>query len=154
MDAVVSGRARVAIIVEGDQLWSIHPEDPREQVPRGPAEWRHLIGDARDLEFIEDIDSDALVRRLDLACDADDALHLALILLDAEEPEEIRSEAAGELEELFGSEEIVQLLERNLYGALLPADADLAGAFLAADLRRPIEINLPTSMRPQGPDRN
>lgn len=133
MDAVISARAGVALLLDGDELSSIHADSIDERVPRRAADLHFLFGDVTDLEFIEDVDPVQTARQLERAVDSEEALHLVLMLLDPEMPVDIRQEAAEVLEELFTKEchdtGVAQHLERVLYAQVLHASADLERAF-------------------------
>jgi hypothetical protein len=129
MDAVVSGHAGVALLLDGDKLSSIHfGEDG--VVPRSPSEVSLLFSGAGDLQLLRDVGPDEVREQLDLESARIDALHLALILLDTELSDETRRTAAEELEEELADERkrIEVWLEGVLYAHPLPASADLMGA--------------------------
>src|SRR5262245_3967872 len=104
MNAVISGRAGVAILVEKDRFFSLDVNEPDRKVPRRPEEVRFLLGEGRDLRFFEDIAIEEVKRRLEEETSADEALHLALILLDGEHEADLREETAAVLETLLKSE--------------------------------------------------
>jgi hypothetical protein len=136
MDAVLSGRAGVALLLEGDALSSIHVDAPEQVVPRRPADLPFLLGDARDLRFLEDVGLEDVARQLESAATRDEALHLALILLDPELSREVRQQAAEVLEELIKQETgesveelgVYHHLKNVLYSEPLPEGADPGGA--------------------------
>jgi hypothetical protein len=101
MNAVISGQAGVAVLVDGARLASIHAGGDGEVIVRRSQEIRFLLNDARDLELIENIGPAEAGRRLEVATAKYDALHIALILLDGELSEDTRQTAAEELEELL-----------------------------------------------------
>ncbi len=127
MDALISGRNGVALVIDGDHLASIHADEPERDVARQPAELRFLIGEGRDFEPVENTSRAEIVRRLVLARDREDALQLALILIDPELTSGTRQEAAEELEELLAQEDVVDYLEGVLYAQPLPEGTDLPG---------------------------
>ncbi|MCK6592709.1 MAG: hypothetical protein L6Q76_34570, partial [Polyangiaceae bacterium] len=128
MNAVISGSAGVALLVDGDRLSSIDVGALEEVVPRSSSEVRLLFGDSGDLQFYTGLELEEVKSRLTDACGADDALHLALILLDPEVPADIQEEAAGELSELLLSERVRERLESILYAKPLPDCMDVSGA--------------------------
>lgn len=130
MDAVVSGHAGVALLLDGDRLSSIHFGDD-EVVPRSPAEVSLLFSGAGDLRLFRNVEPEEVREQLDLESKRIDALHLALILLDSELSEETRQIAAEELEEELKDEGITSWLEGVLYAHPLPASADFTGAYAA-----------------------
>ncbi len=132
MDAMISGRGGLALVVEGDRLASIHAGEPQSTIPRHRNEVHFLLGEAQDFVAIENASREEVVRQLMLARDREEALQLALILLDPDLQSDIRQEAAGELEELFAQEDLVVYVESVLYGKPLPGSSDLAGALALA----------------------
>jgi recombination protein RecA len=124
MDAIISGRAGVALLVEGDSLQSFEVDDPHSLRPRHPAEVRLLFAQAPDLRVYEDITHEEAARRLEHAADCADALDLALILLDPKLPAEDRAEAAPALEALLGKRDVGIYLEKVIYARPLPEGAD------------------------------
>lgn len=128
MNAVISGQSGVAVLVNGPRLASIHAGSDTAPVDRSPGEVRFLLGDARDLEFLEDIAPEEARRRLEVATSCYDALHLALILLDGELSQDTRGTAAEELDELLADDGIVFFVESVLHARPLPRGGDPVGA--------------------------
>jgi tetratricopeptide (TPR) repeat protein len=128
MDAIISGRAGVAFLVEGEVFKSFDVEDPTTLLPRRAADLRLLFGEASDLEFFEDVDYPAAARHLERAFNCASALDLALILFDPELTDNVRDDAVEELERLLSEKPVADYLENVLYARPLPAASDLAGA--------------------------
>jgi len=137
MNAVISGQAGVALLVNGPELASIHAGRGSEVISRRPEEVRFLLGDARDLEFIEDIDVQEVSRRLEVETTKYDALHISLILLDESLSHDTRREAAEELEELLEEAEVTDFPERVLFSHPFPRGADPSGARACCTGRTP-----------------
>jgi cytoskeletal protein CcmA (bactofilin family) len=135
VNAVISGQAGVALLVNGAELASIHAGRSGEIVRRSLAEARFLLGDAGDLQFLEDIEIDEVIRRLELASSQMDAFHTALILLDGSLPSETRQIAAEELQELMEDEAVVIFVESVLFAHPLTKDSDLTGALAVCTAR-------------------
>lgn len=131
MNAVISGQSGVAVLVDGPRLASIHAGSGTEPVDRSPGEVRFLLGDAQDLEFVEDVAPEEARHRLEVATSKYDALHLALILLDHELSHDTRRTAAEELDELLADDGIAHWVESVLYAHPLPRSGDVVGARLA-----------------------
>jgi hypothetical protein len=133
MEAVISGQAGVAfLMMPGDRFASIRVGEPDVLIPRTIGDLPFLFGDASDLQFLEDVDHAEVARRLQIDQDKADAIHLSLILLDPELSNEVRLEAASDLEDLYGSAEILEHVERVLFAHPLPPDADLGTALSLA----------------------
>ncbi|MDT5159319.1 MAG: hypothetical protein QOH51_3676 [Acidobacteriota bacterium] len=128
MDAMISGRAGVALLVEGQVFSSFDVEDPATLLPRRPADLRLLFGEAPDIEFFEDVNHAEAARHLERAFNCASALDLALILFDPELTDDLRDDTADELERLLSDPTVADYLENVLYGRPLPAATDLAGA--------------------------
>jgi RNA polymerase sigma factor (sigma-70 family) len=127
MNAVISGQSGVAVLVDSTRLASIHAGSDAAPVDRSPGEVRFLLGEARDLEFLEDIAPEEVRRRLEVSTSCYDALHLALILLDGELSRDTRRTAAEELDELLALEGIASFVESVLHAQPLPKGGDLLG---------------------------
>lgn len=129
MDAIISGRAGVALLIEGEACFSFDVENPAALAPRRHTDLRLLFGEAPDLEFFEGVNREEATRHLRLAFDRGAALDLVLILLDPELSVGVRDAAAAELERLIsGHEPVRAYLEDILYGKPLPAACDLDSA--------------------------
>ena len=125
MEAVISGRAGVALVVDGDSLMSLDVEDLNKFVERTPADLRFLIGEAADCVSLENTTRRQVAETLELEYNASCALDMALIALDPETSGDLRDEAIEVLEGLLGDERIVERLESILYAKPLPDEADL-----------------------------
>ncbi len=128
MDAIISGSAGVAIIVDGDELASIHSEAVGKRIPRSPADLDFLLGDSRNLEVAEDVSQEYVVEALRRAQDREEALELVLILMDSDLSVEVRQEAADVLESLLESPWVEEYLGAVLYAKELPEGTDIAEA--------------------------
>src|SRR5438045_561883 len=133
MDAVISGRAGKALLLDGESLKSFDVDDPYKLVPRQQSDLPYLFGETQDLRVIESADIKSIQRELKHDCEWNWALDLTLISLDAELPDEIRKEALEGLDELLIDNRVVEHLENILYARPLPEDADLAGALKLCD---------------------
>lgn len=131
MNAVISGQSGVAVLVDGLRLASMQAGSDAAPVERSRGEVRFLLGEARDLEFLEDIAPEEVRDRLELATTKYDALHLALILLDPELASDTRRTAAEELDDLLADDMFARWVESVLYARPLPRSGDLVGALSA-----------------------
>lgn len=133
MDAVISGRAGTALLIDGISMFSFDVDDLDTHVPRQQSDLPFLFGDASDIQLLENVDCDHARRLLELAYNGACALDLALILLDSERSAEVREEAAEDLEGLFTDAQIIEHLESLLYARPLPEAADVTGAIERSD---------------------
>ena len=131
MDALVSERGTVAFILDGNSMGWIRADDGHRVTPCSPADFNCILRDSGPLEALDGTSLPDVVQRLRLARDCDDALHLALIVLDAELSMSVRAEAAGELDDLLRDQHVAAKLKATLYAKPLPPSADLAGALAA-----------------------
>jgi hypothetical protein len=137
MDALISAQAGTALLIEGTKLASIHTHAPEQVIPRRAEEIHLLFGEGLDLQVLEGVDRDQVVRRLALEANSAEALQLSLILLDPEMSEEVRTEAAEELDGLLVEEECREGLERVLYAQPFPSEADPLGALAHSEAHSP-----------------
>ncbi len=133
MDAVISGRAGRALVLEGNSLKSFDVDDPSQLVFRRQSDLPYLLGETQDLRIIENTDLESIQQELKLECDCNLTLDLTLISLDSELPDDIRKEALEGLDELLADSRVVERLENILYARPLPEDADLPGALNLCD---------------------
>jgi hypothetical protein len=132
VNAIISGQSGVALLAYAEGLASLHASRGTEVVRRSPSEARFLLGDAQDLQALENVELEEVSRRLALATTQMDALHVALLLLDGSLSPDTRQEAAAELQELIVEDRAITVFVENvLFAHPLPADADLPGAFAA-----------------------
>lgn len=134
MEAAISGRAGVALIWEEESLFSLHlGMAPNEAVPRREWEIPHLLGAANDLRTSKGADRAHVAKELEVESRCVDTLHLALMTLDPGVDEDLREEAAIELEKVLNEDpRYVDFVENVLYSNPLPAAGDLPGALRSA----------------------
>jgi hypothetical protein len=115
---------------------------PDQAVARREWEIPHLLGDARDLRRLDGADRARVASELEHDAKCFDALHLVLLTLDPELPEDLRMDAAAEFEELFGENpRFAEFVENVLFSNPLPKDGDLPGALHAArDTGQPLSL--------------
>ena len=104
MNAIISGRSAVALLLDGSQLKSFHADAIDQLIPRQPADLPFLFGDGNDLQFLENVTPDQAAAHLKRACNNENALQMILILLDPELSKKVREKAAEALEELLTDE--------------------------------------------------
>ncbi len=130
MNAIISGSAGVALLVDGESLFSIDIDRLDEIVPRGRREVPYLFGDAQDQQIVEGVDAEAVKRLLDDAWRGAEALELALILMDGELSDETREIAATELAAALAVTGTTERVEAVLWSRPLPASANVDGAVM------------------------
>ncbi|MEK6303475.1 MAG: tetratricopeptide repeat protein [Acidobacteriota bacterium] len=135
MNAVISGRAGLALLIEGESLMSLDVDDLETLVPRSSYDLRFLLADATDLVTLDDTDHEQTAQRLDLEHDMACALDMTLIALDPETSMELRAEAVAALDELLGDSRVIDRLELTMYAKPLPDSADLMGALFCTEAK-------------------
>ena len=128
MRAVLSGRAAVALLNEGDVWQSMTYEAPEQLTPCHAAEAHVLLRNTHDLIWLDDVSIDEVRDRLADVVDTTEALDCVLYLLDGSLQPATRDAVALEFEELAIWPEIVEQVESVLLACPLPASADIAGA--------------------------
>ena len=126
MKAIISGQAGRAILMDGDSFHSIEIDSLEQVEPRSYWEVRDFLGDASDAFLLRDTTREEAARHLEAAWRRDRTLQLALLLLDANEEEDLRKEAAECLEDLLASESDRERLADVLYSSPLPEKAEAA----------------------------
>jgi tetratricopeptide (TPR) repeat protein len=129
MDAIVSGSAGVAVLLDGDKVASIHTEEPEMVVDRSAADIHLLLGENNNVEVIEDVCKDEVVEHLKFTRDRELALQLFLILLDSELSTSVREEAAAALEDFIGNRYVREQIECVLFAHELPKGIAVDVAF-------------------------
>ncbi|HXM50420.1 MAG TPA: tetratricopeptide repeat protein [Pyrinomonadaceae bacterium] len=127
MNAVISGTAGRALLVDGKSLMSFDVDDPSKLVVRQQSDLPYLFGEGRDLRVIEHSDIESIARELEAESNLALALDLTLISLDEELEEDIRRDALQDLDELL-SNDLRDSLEGILYARPLPDERDLIGS--------------------------
>jgi tetratricopeptide (TPR) repeat protein len=127
MKAVLSGRARAALILDGSRA-SYWLDESRTAWTLSSGETHSRIADASDLELIECEDKDSLLDRLMASDAAAESLDLVLFLLDRDLTDETRCCAAEELESNLAIPSVLKYLQSILFAECLPPSADIEGA--------------------------
>jgi len=131
VDALISGQAEVAVLIEPDSMRRFHVDDPETLVPCARSDVPYLFANVDDVVRLSATTHDAARRELERLWQQDRGMHLLLILLDREEEQDTRREAAECLEDLLGIEAVEAVetfLGDRLYARPLPAQGDPAAA--------------------------
>jgi RNA polymerase sigma factor (sigma-70 family) len=127
MNVVFSPSAGVAVLLEsGRASWIVADSVDEPQFCDVPD--LRLLGDMRDLSFVEGVDLPRVRQLLDEATRADEALHIALIALDRDLSDATRREAAAELDVSLKTALVGQHLRFVLAAAPFPPSLDTTGA--------------------------
>src|SRR5438132_12946053 len=117
MNAVISGRAGRALVLEGDSLTSFDVNDASTRVTRRASDLPYLFGESRDLRVIRDSDIDSIGRELKADANLNLALDLILVSLDEELEADIRRDALQDLDDILNDNQLVVRLENILYAS-------------------------------------
>ena len=128
MKALVSGQAGLAIVKDRDHFCMISAETSSALIRISHADVRLCFGKLNDLTEFNSSSVENLLEEIRVRQSSDRALQLALILLDREEPQEVRGEAAECLRELFSIDVVMTHVANRLYSAPMPDAADLEQA--------------------------
>ncbi len=126
-NAIVSGQAKTALLIDGDIFLSFDIDAPEILKPRRESDFRFLFGEATDLRFIQNTQQKDVLRELRADYDKTCVLDLALMLLD-EDISETKPLIGEVLEELLIEESLIIYLESIFYAKPLPASADTENA--------------------------
>ncbi|MGA3163836.1 MAG: hypothetical protein ABSD77_06560, partial [Verrucomicrobiota bacterium] len=122
MQAVISGRAGIAVLRDNDQWFALQAQTSEQPTPCHPSFRNRLLGAGRDLVFLNQTNFTAAGQRLKLEYTVAHALDIFLFLLDADLPKSVREDAAVELLPLFI--EVEKQLTNVLFACPLPDGAD------------------------------
>ena len=125
MDAMISGNAGRAILLEGEELLSFDLESGQDWVQRQPHEFPYLLGEISDFQILENTNREKAVQNLRSAYDANTALQLTLMALDPETDGQLGQEASQELDQLLADPVVEERLESVLYARPLPQSSSL-----------------------------
>lgn len=140
MNAVISGRAGLAILIEGENLASLHGGEGTDPVPRRQSEIRPLLGEMTDLRFLSDVDLRTIRRELETAIACENALSLLSLAVESQYSEQLRRRTLTALDSLLqsgeenaSSEQVRAYLKNVMYARPLPSSAP---ASVASELAR------------------
>jgi len=128
MKALISGRAGVALIVDGQTLQSVDIKNSLRPVERNLGEVPFLFGDARDIQIVESGNLESISEQLREESRFTVGLDLVLIGLDSELARDIRHDALFELDKVLRDQSIAERLKNVLYAEPIPEGGDLRGA--------------------------
>ena len=134
MKALVSGQAGLAIVKDGDHFCMLTEETSPSLVRVSHADVRLFFGYLNDLKEFDAPSVKDLAEEIKDRQSSDRAIQLALILLDREEPLDVRDEAADCLKELFLIDGVANYVANRLYSVPMPDTGDLEGAIEICDL--------------------
>jgi hypothetical protein len=124
LDAIYSGQAGIMALLEGAEARVRRAEDFDSEYMIGREGVSYLFQGCTDIVIVKGAREDALRADFLDAWEADRALRLLLISLDAEEDRNLRAEAADCLENLLAKTTTRIFIENELYSRMLPEDAD------------------------------
>lgn len=123
MDAIVSGSAGVALLLSDNDIRAVvYRDGKRVERPARESQIPYLLGDARDLTFLENTQADAAIAELEIARSGVAALHLMLMLCDPQTCAAAVAAAAHELETLAVRDDVAERAERILFASPMPRE--------------------------------
>ena len=128
MNAIISGRCRRALIIDGELLTELNVDSPSRIVPRRKSDLPYFFGEAADLRILQNTTMAFVRSELEGECNFTSALDLTLISLDSELPKRVREEALDGLGNHLANIDTCVRLADVLYADTFPEDADLIGA--------------------------
>jgi len=128
MDALISGQAGIAILLHGNTASVVEAGRPEIEFSRHQGSIPYLFAGASDVIELKSVTRAKTAEQLKLASSRDQALHLALILLDKDETEETRGLAVESLGELLAERDIFDFIASRLYSAPAPPNSSLKDA--------------------------
>jgi tetratricopeptide (TPR) repeat protein len=126
MQAVISGRAGIAVMRDNDRWFALRAQVPEQPIPCLPSFRNRLLTAGRDLVFLDQTDLIGAGRCLKYEYALANALDNFLFLLDADLPTSVREDAALELLSLFHETE--KKLANIFFARPLPAGTDVETA--------------------------
>jgi Putative Zn-dependent protease, contains TPR repeats len=127
MQAVLNGLTGAGLLIDGDRVSLLRADGEPSTTPGRFSDLPQVLGEARNVEFVNVSTANQALETLRRDHLREESLDLALILLDRDLSDETRAEAAEVLNEALDWD-LRSWLEGVLYGAPLPAGADMAGA--------------------------
>jgi tetratricopeptide (TPR) repeat protein len=128
MDALISGQAGIAVMIQGNEVSFFRTDLPSQELQCSPESIPYLLAGANDVAEVKATAKGEVLARLNLAWRRDRALQFVLISLDRFEADEDRMLAIECLEELFSDTKVYEHVGDRLYLAPLPPDSDPVGA--------------------------
>jgi tetratricopeptide (TPR) repeat protein len=128
MQAILNGLTGSGLLLDESGGSVLHFEDGLLPFAARKDELRNVLGEARHIDFVNVADASEAREILNREHLREESLDLTLILLDPELSFETRAEAAALLNHMLLDWDLRSWLEGVLYGAPLPANADMQGA--------------------------
>ena len=155
MNALVSGQAGIAVLIQGNEVSFIDLEARGPDRLSSPSDVSYLLAGATDVVEINRTERKEVLARLKVAWRFDRALQLTLISLDRSDSRENRTLCIECLGEFFRDSEVCDYVANRLYSAPLPPGSDIQTALSLAQLYESVAQFLTSLERDQGRiDRN
>jgi tetratricopeptide (TPR) repeat protein len=132
MNALVSGQAGIAVMIQGNEVSFMDLEARGSDRPSSPSAVCYLLAGATDVFEVKGTERKEVLARLEKAWRFDRALQLALISLDRSESLENRTLCIECLGEFFNDSEVCDYVGNRLYSAPLPTAGDIRTALSLA----------------------
>ncbi len=128
MDAIISGSAGKALLLNGEQAWLLSVNDLSAMVPIGVPSTHLHFGTSEDIQIVKNTTREQAVQALEAEHLYANALDLTLISFDPKLSKEVRGEALEVVDEFLEEDVVVTRLENLLYAKPLSDKADVLEA--------------------------
>lgn len=139
MDALISGQAGIAVLVQGNDVTVVTAESESRGIRYSPDAVPYLLAGATDVIELKAASRNDVLGQLRLQGQLDRALQCMLILLDKGETIENRKLAVECLSDYFGNGQVLEHVANRLYSAPLPRVGDAETAVSLAQGFRSLE---------------
>ncbi len=120
MEALISGQAGVAVLIEGNTATSFSIDEPNVHIPLSTSSVSYIFSHVTDLLKFKGISKDKALSELEVAWGKDRIMQLSLLLLNTEESRDIRISAAESIEEFLADRHLEDYLLNRFFMAPLP----------------------------------
>ncbi|MCI0706966.1 MAG: tetratricopeptide repeat protein [Ignavibacteriae bacterium] len=128
MEAIVSGSAGKAFVLDNDLLHVISVADPKNPKPATKNDLYQLVHELGNLEFLEDVNYSQVELELKKEYELTYALDLSLVSFDSKVQNSTRVKAINHLENLIRDASLLTQVQYVLFSVPRPSSADIEGA--------------------------
>lgn len=132
MEALISGQAGVAVLIQGDTATSFTIDEPDVLVDISTSSVPYMFSEVTDLVEVREISREKAFAELKAAWSKDRILQLTLLLLSAEDTEAVRTLAAECVGDFLASAELKDFLLNRLFMAPMPTTGGMVDAIRLA----------------------
>ncbi len=140
MDAIISGQAAIAIVLDGESASCLRLDQAWPPTAIRFDDISRLMQGVDDVVEHREVNRDFILQELELAWARDRSIHLATMILDLGEDAEVRSEAVEALEELFAFDTVEMWLLALFYSMPLPDAPRVLESARALAVELPVRV--------------